>query len=100
MRVSMHIMSTKKNHDPDYTMSLHIFTPLFLPPDAPPLAPLDANTYEMINAVLAMLNLSGGPNIAHHFIVIASSAHIIIVVMCINSHINSNKYLFFLVLTM
>jgi hypothetical protein len=95
MRASTHIASSKKPRDPNSTMSSVRNTPPTLLPNAPPLPPLNANTYAAGTALSATLNLSGGPNGAHHFIIVASLAHIVVVAMHINGHINSNKYIFF-----
>ncbi len=95
MRASTHIAPSKKPRDPNSTMSSVRNTPPTLPPDAPPLPPLNANTYAAGTAVSATSNSSGGPNGAHRFIIVALSAHIVVVAMHINGRINSNKYIFF-----
>ena len=56
MRASMHIASSKKPGDPNFTMSSVRNTPPTRPPGAPPLPPLIAKTYAANNVVLATLN--------------------------------------------
>ncbi len=75
-------------------MSLRIFTPPFLPPGAPPLPSLDVNTHAGVHSALATSNSSGGLNGAHRSIVVLSLHHRCWGT-CNNSHINSNKHIFF-----
>jgi hypothetical protein len=72
-------------------MSLARSSPSTLPPDAPPLAPLVANTYETNTAMSATLNPSGGLSGAHRFVVVASSSHFVVDATSNSSHINSNN---------
>ncbi len=85
----------KKPGDPNSTMSSVRNTPPTLPPGAPPLPPLIANTFAANNAVLATSNPSGGLSGTHRFVVVALSSHFIVNGMCNGSHLNSNKYIFF-----
>ena len=81
----------KKLRDPNSTMSLVRNTPSTLPPDAPPLAPLDANTYAVGTIALATSNPSGGLSGAHRFVAVASSSHFVVDTTSNCSHINSSK---------
>ena len=94
MRASMHIASSKKPSDPNSTMSSVRNTPPTLPPGAPPLPPLIANTYAANNAVLVTSNPSGGLSGTHRFVVAALSLHFVVNATCNGSHLNSNKYNF------
>ena len=85
----------KKLRDPNSTMSSVRKAPPTLPPDAPPLPPLIANTHVTNDVVLATSNSSSRPNGTHRFVVVVFSAHIVIVATRINGHINSNRHNFF-----
>jgi hypothetical protein len=95
MGASTHIVLSKKSGDPNFTMSSVRNTPPTLPPGAPPLPPLIANTYAANNAVLAMLNPSGGLSGTHRFVVVASLLYFVVNTTCNGSHLYSNKYNFF-----
>ncbi len=84
----------KKLRDPNSTMSSVRKAHPTLPPDAPPLPPLIANTHVTNAVVLATSNSSSGPNGTHCFVVVVFLAHIVIVAMRINGHINSNRHNF------
>ncbi len=84
----------KKPGDTNSTMRSVRNTSPTLPPGAPPLSPLIANTYAANNAVLATSNPSGGLSGTHRFVV-ASSSHFVINATCNGSHLNSNKYNYF-----
>ncbi len=85
----------KKHGDPNSTMSSVCNSPPTLPPGAPPLPPLLANTYAANNAVLATSNPSDGLSGTHRFLILASSSHFVIDATYNGSHLNSNKYNFF-----
>jgi hypothetical protein len=85
----------KKPGDPNSTMSSVRNIPPTLPPGAPPLPPLIANTYAANNTVLATSNLSGGLSGTHRFVVVAMLLHFVVDARCNGSHLNSNKYNFF-----
>jgi hypothetical protein len=87
----MHIVSPKKLSDPYSTMNLVRKSPSTLPSNAPPLAPLDANTYATGTIALATSNPSGGLSCAYRFFVVASSLHIVVNTTSNSSHINSNN---------
>jgi hypothetical protein len=95
MRASTHIASSKKTGDPNSTMSSTCNSPPTLPPNALPLAPLDANTYAAGTVVSATSNPSGGLSGTHRFFVVALSSHFVVNATCSGSHLNSNKYIFF-----
>jgi hypothetical protein len=81
--------------DPNCTTSMVLVSPSRRSPRRTPLPPIEANTHAA-DAVLSLAsNLSGGPNGAHRFIIVALSTHIVVIATRINGHINSNKYIFF-----
>ncbi len=69
-----------------------VYTEIYM---APPLAPLDANTYAAGTVVSATSNPSGVLSGTHRFVVVASSLHFVVDATCYGSHLNSNKYTFF-----
>ena len=69
-------------------------SPSWRSPRRTPLPPIEANTHAVDAVPSLASNLSGRPNGAHHFIVVASSTHIVVVATRINGHINSNNYFF------
>jgi hypothetical protein len=81
----------KNPGDPNSTMSSVRNTSPTLPPGAPPLPHLIANTYAANNAVLATSNPSGGLSGTHRFVVVASSSHFVIDAMRNGSHLNSRS---------
>ena len=81
----------KKLRDPNSTISLVRNTPSTLPPDAPLLAPLDANTYAAGTIASAPSNPSGGLSGAHLFVVVALLSHFVFDTTSNCSHINSNN---------
>jgi hypothetical protein len=76
-------------------MELLFDPPRRAPHPLPPLPPLNANTHAGIQSALALSNLSGGLNGAHRSVAASLLPHVVVDAMCNNSHINSNKYIFF-----
>ncbi len=85
----------EEHHDPNCTTSRVPVSPSRRSPRRHPLPPLEANTHAADAVPLLALNLSGGPNGAHCFIIVALSTHIVVVATHINGHINSNNFFFF-----